>query len=142
MCVSLTRLRYAFDVVGELFFSCMFGFLSEATDYRGYIAALDCLLPILTTACVMPSYMRPFFLVGGAVIPRVFKALMSLKNIEKATEDVVTERFALMGKGDAENKKDILNSLFEVMQEKGDKVDFGITDIKVEVYVALYVSKP
>ena len=117
----------------------MFGFMAQATDYRGYVAALDCLLPILTMACVMPSYIRPFFLTGGMVIPRVFRALMSIKNIEKAADDVVAERLALIEKGEAEDKKDVLNSLFEVMQEKGDKVDFGVTEIKVEAYVALYV---
>jgi hypothetical protein len=30
-----------------------------------------------------------------------------------------------------------LNSLFEVMETKGEKVDFGLTEITVEVYVAL-----
>ena len=73
------------------------------------------------------------------MVPRVFRALMSIKNIEKAADDVVAERLALIEKGEAEDKKDVLNSLFEVMQEKGDKVGFGVTEIKVEAYVALYV---
>ncbi|KAI4657680.1 uncharacterized protein J4E78_006068 [Alternaria triticimaculans] len=128
---------YAFDVIGELFFSRMFGFMAQAADYRGYITALDCLLPMLTTACVMPSYIRPFFLTGGAIFPRILKALMSLKNVETAAKDAVAERSALMKKGEADGKDDILNSLFEVMETKGAKVDFGLTEITVEVYVAL-----
>ncbi len=115
----------------------MFGFMAQAGDYRGYITALDCLLPMLTIACVMPSYIRPFFLTGGAIFPRILKALMSLKNVETAAKDAVAERSALMKKGEAEGKEDILNSLFEVMETKGEKVDFGLTEIIVEVYVAL-----
>lgn len=61
---------------------------------------IDCLLPILVTACVMPSYVRPFFMIGGAIIPRVFKALMSLKDVEKAAEQCVAERRAVIEKGE------------------------------------------
>jgi hypothetical protein len=135
--IMLTCFRYAFDVIGELFFSRMFGFMAQAADYRGYITALDCLLPMLTTACVMPSYIRPVFLTGGAIFPRILKALMSLNNVETAAKDAVAERYALMKNGEADGKDDILNSLFEVMETKGEKVDFGLTEITVEVYVAL-----
>jgi hypothetical protein len=115
----------------------MFGFMAQAADYRGYITALDCLLPILTAACVMPSYIRPFFPVGGSIFPRVLKALVSVKNIETAAKDAVAERLALMKKGESGGKEDILNNLFEIILTKGEKVDFGLTEITVGVYIAL-----
>jgi hypothetical protein len=135
--VMLTYSRYTFDAIGELFFSRMFGFMAQATDHRGYIAANDCLLPMLLTASVMPSYVRPFYLTGGAIFPRILKALMSLKNVEIAAKDAVAERSSLMKKGEADGKDDILKSLFKVMETKGEKVDFGLIEITVEVYVAL-----
>jgi hypothetical protein len=135
--ITLTYSRYAFDVIGELFFSRMFGFMAQAADYRGYITALDCLLPMLTAACVMPSYMRPFFLIGGSIFPRVLRALMSVKNIETAAKDAVAKRLALMNKGESGGRENILNNLFEIMENKGEKVDFGLTEITVEVCVAL-----
>ncbi|CAN9187219.1 unnamed protein product [Alternaria alternata] len=128
---------YAFDVIGELFFSRMFGFMAQATDYRGYIAALDRLLPMLTIACVMPSYLRPLFLIGGAIFPPIFKALISVKSIETAAKDAVDERSALMKKGMTDGQEDILSGLFGVMKTKGEKVDFGLTEITVEIYSAL-----
>jgi hypothetical protein len=133
----LTYPRYAFDVIGQLFFSRMFGFLAQAADVRGYIAALDTLMPIVTAAANMPSYLRPFFLMGGAVLPHIRKAMTSVKTIEVAAKDAVGERFTLIKNGDAGGKEDILNSLFEVMETKGEKVDFGLTEITVEIYVAL-----
>ncbi|RYO45162.1 hypothetical protein AA0116_g13383, partial [Alternaria tenuissima] len=67
--------EYTSDVVGELFFSRMFGFLDGAYDYGGYIGALDLLTPFVAVACVTPVYLRPLFLLGGAVIPQVSRAL-------------------------------------------------------------------
>jgi len=45
--LSLTNVdRYAFDVIGELFFGKKFGFLDERQDWGTYIKTLDILLPI------------------------------------------------------------------------------------------------
>ncbi|CAK7201538.1 hypothetical protein SEUCBS139899_004244 [Sporothrix eucalyptigena] len=133
---------YAFDVVGQLFFSRMFGFLEAGHDHRGYIRSLDLLLPILCAASVMPTYLRTVFLMGGALIqPRVLKALTSLKDIDNAAEQCIVDRHAQLEAGQKdESEKDILASLFSVMREKGDKVDFGRTEVKVEVYVALFAG--
>lgn len=138
---------YAFDVVGQLFFSRMFGFLEAGHDHRGYIKALDLLLPILCAASVMPTYLRTPFLMGGALVqPRVRKALTSLTDIDNAAAACIAEREALLeasdrrAGGEKEQPSDILASLFATMHDKGDKVDFGRTEVKVEVYVALFAG--
>lgn len=133
--------RYAFDVIGQLFFSRMFGFMKDKTDYRGYIRSLDLLLPILTSACVMPTYIRPIFLLGGAMFPKVFRALKSLKDIEQAADLCISERQSQLENEESIETRDILSSLFDIVREKGDKVDFGMIEVKVEVYVALYADQ-
>lgn len=131
---------YAFDVVGQLFFSRMFGFLEAGHDHRGYIKAPDLLLPILCAASVMPTYLRTPLLMGGALVqPRVLKALTSLTDIDNAAAECITEREALLNKSETE-PTDILASLFATMRDKGEKVDFGLTEVKVEVYVALFAG--
>lgn len=117
----------------------MFGFLESEHDSRGYIRSLDLLLPILTVASVIPTYMRTFFLRSGTALPKVSKALKSLSDIENAADQCLAERQDLLQSGEALEKKDILAKLFEVMQDKGEKVDFHPTEVKLEVYVALYV---
>ena len=129
-------------MIGQLFFSGMFGFMETMRDHRGYIQALDLLLPILCAASVMPTYIRPVFLLGGAVIPRVFRALKSIGDIEKAADSCISERQALLRNGQDVETKDILGSLFDIMNKKGEEIDFGLTEVKVEVYVALYVVTP
>lgn len=115
----------------------MFGFMKGAHDYGGYIHALDLLIPFIAVACVMPTYMRTLFLVSGAMIPRVFKALKALKHIENASDACVTERRRLHDSDKAVERKDLLESFFDIVREKGDRKDFGATEVKMEVYGAL-----
>ncbi|KAF7557115.1 hypothetical protein G7Z17_g924 [Cylindrodendrum hubeiense] len=131
---------YAFDVIGQLFFSRMFGFMKDKSDYRGYIRSLDLLVPILTTSCVLPTYIRPLFLGIVVLMPGVYKALGSLKDIEKAAESCVSERQRLVESGDVTENKDILSSLFDIVREKGEKLDFGMTEVQVEVFGALFAG--
>ncbi|KAK7417270.1 hypothetical protein QQX98_004704 [Neonectria punicea] len=42
--------------------------------------------------------------------------------------------------GDTSEKKDILSSLFDIVREKGETIDFGTTEVQVEVYVALFAG--
>lgn len=133
--------RYAFDVIGKLFFNRMFGFMKEKSDHRNYIKSLDTLLPVLAVISELPTYVRTFCLIGGAMIPRVFAALSAVKDIEVAAESCVAERQSSLDNGCRNESKDILSSLMDIAVEKGDKVDFGPTEVKVEVYVALYVNR-
>lgn len=116
----------------------MFGFLNNGGDHNGYIRALDLLLPVLCAVSVMPTYIRPFFLLSSAVVPKVFRALSSVKEIETAAKKCVSERQSLLEKGD-DVEKDVLNSLFEIVRNKGPELDFSMTEVTVEVYVALFV---
>ncbi|KAK3062510.1 hypothetical protein LTS18_003924, partial [Coniosporium uncinatum] len=131
---------YAFDVVGQLFFSRMFGFMQDKTDYGGYIKSLDLLLPILTASCVLPTYIRPFFLYGGALVPRIFKALGCLTDIEKAADRCIADEQEVRKSGEKTERNDVLESLFNIVRDKGEMADFGMTEVKVEVYVALFAG--
>ena len=131
--------RYAFDVIGQLFFSRMFGFMRDRKDFGNYIQSLDLLLPIINAACVLPSYVRPVFLIMGAVIPRVFKALICLRNIEKAADQCIAEKEQMRPSGEKKECNDMLESFFTITQDKGEALDFEIVEIKTEVYGGLYV---
>ena len=54
-----TQQRYTFDVIGELFFGRMFGFLRERKDIGGYIAAVDIILPHAIRVAVLPKLLWP-----------------------------------------------------------------------------------
>ena len=129
--------RYTFDVVGELFCSRMFGFMRDAHDYQGYIHAFESFVPISSVASVMPAYMRSLFLMSGTLMPKVLKALNSIKNMEIASETVIAERQSMHDRNGAGQRKDVLENLFIMMREKGEASDFGTTEVKVEVFAGL-----
>ena len=131
--------RYAFDVIGQLFFSRMFGFMKDAHDCGGYIHSLDLLIPFIAVACASPAYLRPIVLISGAMIPRVSKALKALKHIEETSEACVTKRKGRIARGKADDCEDMLQSFFKVMQQKGTEKEFGLIEVKAEVYGALWV---
>ncbi|KAF5963566.1 pisatin demethylase [Fusarium bulbicola] len=126
--------------LGQLFFSRMFGFLKEGGDHQGYIRSLDTLLLALAVTSVMPTSVGTLFLIAGTMFRSVRRALTSLNEIERAAELCIAERQEILKNGETVERQDIMSSLFDIIQEKGDKADLGLTEAKVEVYVALFAG--
>lgn len=134
---SFTNLeRYAFDVIGELYFGRMFGFMENSHDHESWIQSLDLLMPFLCVTAVAPSYIRQFSLASALVVPGALKALKAVDNIGTAARTCVAKRFA-KGSETTEHRTDILDQLYSIHLEKGEKVDFGLGEIEQESYVAL-----
>jgi hypothetical protein len=129
--------RYAFDVIGELYFGRMFGFMQDRHDFGSYIESLDQLLPPMVVSAVSPTYARPFILPAALLFPKTRKALASLKHIATAAKGCVAKRREEMASGNETIRNDILNKLFAIHIDKGQKYDFQIPDIEQEAYVAL-----
>ena len=133
---QLTQFGYAFDVVGVLFFGRMFGFMDGRSDYQSYIASLDSLMPPMCIAECAATYARPFVLGSTILIPSMRKTLKALSNIAEAARTSVDQRSRELQTGQ-EQRSDILQQLFDIQTEKGEKVDFGIPEIRQEVYGAM-----
>ncbi|KAH8591216.1 cytochrome P450 oxidoreductase [Bisporella sp. PMI_857] len=130
---------YAFDVIGELYFGNMFGFMKNRHDYGGFIESLDVLLPPLIVACVLPSYARFFLPIAGEVLPSARSALQCLQNIVTASENCVLAREQELRAGKVA-RKDILAKLFDIRDKKGDEVDFTSRHLQQECYVAIFAG--
>lgn len=140
---KLITLRYAFDVIGELFFGKMFGFVEQGIDYSDLISSLDTLNPIMAAAAVSASYARPFVLVAAVVDASVRKALKALAHVVNIAKTCVADRQTLLSeseKGQEVLRNDMLSQLFEIMREKGEKVDFGMQQVEYEAYVSLFAG--
>lgn len=128
---------YAFDVVGELFFGQMFGFLENAHDHESYIESLDTLIPAITTAAVAPSYIRPIILTSAILNPAARRALKAIDHIAAAARICVAKRREKTVGDDSSARHDLLHQLLGIVREKGEKVDFGVPEVEYEAYVAL-----
>jgi hypothetical protein len=124
---------YAFDVIGELFFGKAFGFMSEAEDHRSYIGALETLVPVLCQAAVASFMVQRIILGTASINPATREATKAIKHIEHAAHESVDGRL----QDEETGRQDLLRHLLEISRSKGDKVDFGIGEVKLEAYSAL-----
>jgi len=129
--------RYAFDVIGELYFGRMFGFMENSHDHEGWIHSLELLMPFLCLTAVAPSYVRPLILSSAIVVPGSLRALKAIDNIAVAANSCVAQRFEEVSTVETPPRSDLLQQLYTIYREKGDKIDFKMGEIKLEAYVAM-----
>ena len=129
--------RYAFDVLGELFYGKMFGFMSERTDIGNYMKAIDSLLPAFTIAGTLPSYLTKLYLVSTILFsPSVRGALGAVKQIENASEAAVKRRKQEMVEN-KEDKRDMLRKMLEINADRGEQINVTYGHICVESHSSL-----
>ncbi|KAL6228770.1 cytochrome P450 [Aspergillus navahoensis] len=134
---------YAYDVIGELYFSKMFGFLHAGGDHLGYIDATVDLTPVQFLAGNMPTYARSLFMLTGIMFPKVRGALKALDNLTNVTDAMLKERAAALESNDASSKPqraDILGKLLDIMHKRGEQVDFEIRDVKMESFGGFFAG--
>ncbi|KIY01582.1 uncharacterized protein Z520_03134 [Fonsecaea multimorphosa CBS 102226] len=131
---------YAFDVIGELYFGGMFGFMENASDYGNYITSLDTLMPVLCLSGIAPAYTRPFILGSAIFSSNVRKALKAIDHIAAAARQCVAKRLEGVSAGNPILRRDILQQLLEISQKKADEVEFGVHEVEFEAYVALFAG--
>ncbi|KAJ9227002.1 hypothetical protein DTO271D3_8144 [Paecilomyces variotii] len=130
---------YAFDVIGELYFGRMFGFMEKSHDHEGWINALELLTPFLCVTGVGPTYLRPLILGSAIAVPGSLKALKAIDTVAHAARECVSKRFG-EGAVQTEKRTDLLQQLYDIYQEKGEKVDFKMGEITQEAWVGLFAG--
>jgi hypothetical protein len=132
--------RYAFDVIGELFFGQQFGFMENSHDHESYIASLDTLLPVLLAAGASSPFVRGLILGSSMFSSTVRKGLKALDHITAAARSCVATRLSAGATSQPEaTRVDLLHHLLEIAKNKGEAVDFGKGEVELEAYIALYV---
>ncbi|KUJ11235.1 cytochrome P450 [Mollisia scopiformis] len=131
---------YAFDVLGELFYGKMFGFMRDRTDFGGYMKAIDSLLPAFTIGGTLPSYLTKLYLLSTILFsPSVRGALGAIKHIEIASKNAVQKRKQELEEKE-DGKHDMLRKMLEISSEKGSKIHFSHEDIYVESHSSLFAG--
>ncbi|KAF2790230.1 cytochrome P450 [Melanomma pulvis-pyrius CBS 109.77] len=130
---------YAFDVIGEIFFGNMFGFLEKSEDHGAFIASLDALMPVLCISAIAPWYMRPFIMASAIVVPAALKAVKAVDGIRKAAVEAAGKRKKEIDDGVA-HRNDMLQQLFDIVREKGEKVNFTDKEATLEAWVAMFAG--
>ncbi|KAI4717658.1 cytochrome P450 [Aureobasidium sp. EXF-10727] len=127
---------YAFDVIGEIFFGKAFGFMSEGKDYQSYIQSLETLVPVICQAAVASPMAQRLILGSASINPATRKAMKAMAHIENAAHTSVDSRL----QDEETGRQDLLRHLLDIMRSKGDKVDFGIGEVKLQAFSALFAG--
>ncbi|KAL4893245.1 cytochrome P450 [Aspergillus ambiguus] len=128
---------YAYDVIGEHYFSKMFGFLKSGNDHLGFMGSTDTLVPVMTLSGVMPAYIRPLFMFAGFLFPRVRNALTALGKSNKAAETAVQDHLTERDKNrDGQRRADVLNKVLDIYFDSSEKADFDLDDVRLEAFGA------
>ncbi|KAJ5661462.1 cytochrome P450 monooxygenase [Penicillium maclennaniae] len=129
---------FAYDTIGELFFSKTFGSLRSRHDHLGFMASADYLIPVMTLAALMPIYLRPVFMLTGMLFPSLRKAFRAVGTLTDASNRVVAERVQ-PGQSEVKSERsDFITKVLQIYREKGPKVDFDIDDVKTEAWSAFF----
>ena len=133
---------YAFDVIGELYFGRMFGFMETGKDYHSLIHSLDVLNPLLASLAVSATYARPLIQLSAIAFSSIRSALKSIDHVVQTAKACVTQRQheLKIAEGGQLLRQDLLQQMMCIMQEHGEKVDFGIGEVQYEAYVALFAG--
>ncbi|KAL9073674.1 MAG: hypothetical protein Q9157_004648 [Trypethelium eluteriae] len=131
---------YAFDVLGELFYGNMFGFMRERKDISGYMNAIDALLPAFSIGGTVPSYLtKPFLISTTLFSPSIRGALGAVKHLEKASQAAVTKRKDQIT-NNKDEKRDMLRKMLDISAERGTELDFTDSHVFVESHSSFFAG--
>lgn len=131
--------KYAFDVIGEVAFGRMFGFLETRRDVGGWIAAVECLMPVLSVAAIAEAWWRPVIMGSAVCVPRVWRAVRAVEGYQEATVGIAERRVREVKEGVAE-RVDMLQQFCGIARERGEELGFTDKEVTLEAWVAMYVA--
>lgn len=115
--------------------------MAKSEDHGGFIASLDALMPFLCIAAIAPTYLRPFIMGSAIFVPAAFRAVKAVDGIRKAAVEAATKRKKEIDSG-VPHRNDLLQQLFDIVREKGEKVNFTSSEATLESWVAMSVAVP
>ncbi|KAJ5318517.1 cytochrome P450 [Penicillium atrosanguineum] len=130
-------LWYAYDVIGELFFGHSLGFIENCGDQGAFLASLELMLPVLTTAAASSPLIRRLIMGLFTLSSTARKGLKGMNHIIETARKSVDNRASAVGAAGKQERKDILHNLLAIVYSKGDRLDFSIEDVKNEAFAAL-----
>lgn len=136
---DMTTVRYAFDVIGELFFGKDFGFMKEKTDVGNYMKAIHEICIKNTIAGTVPSYLSGLtFPTLTLFCPSFRGTIEAIINLSVSSKTAMDRRMREIEEN-SDDRRDIIRKLMEISADRGEKVNFNTNHIYAESHSSLYV---
>lgn len=108
------------------------GALAHDPSVQGYLSSRNVLLQLLSTMSVAPAYLRRAFIPLALLSAKLWLGFAAFRDLLKSTADAVVTRGEASEKG-GKGRLDMMDKLYKIVKEKGQKLDFGPNDVVVEV---------
>ncbi|KAF2229156.1 cytochrome P450 [Viridothelium virens] len=126
--------RYAYDVIGELFFGQSYGFLEQERDIDNLMATTGMVAPFMGMLGMAPTWFKPFMMWMLAV-PSIARGVRNMEGAKEAGQRKVADRIRKI-EGGQQTREDMLGKLLNYVWDKGEKVDWTVQDVEQECFVA------
>ncbi|KAK4554665.1 hypothetical protein LTR86_008167 [Recurvomyces mirabilis] len=143
--MSIWLHRYAFDVLGEMFFGREggFGMVEKGIDYNGWCNTLTTIPNIGASNTYLPYGLRTIWMLGEIVLGGR-TAREGVSGISKLTADsiaVANERLEQRTRDPAvAEQPDMLNKLMDVAEKRGTELGWSVHDVTTEVYAVIWAG--
>jgi hypothetical protein len=95
------------------------------------------MLPVLTTAAASAPLVRGLIMGTFRLSSTARRGLKGMNHIIETARTSVDNRVSAVTAPGKPERKDILHNLLSIVYSKGEKLDFGIEDVKNEAFAAL-----
>lgn len=95
------------------------------------------MLPVLTTAATSSPLVRGLIMGLFTLSATARKGLKGMNHIIETARTSVDDRVSAIIAPGKRERKDLLHNLLDIVQSKGEELDFGVEDVKNEAFAAL-----
>lgn len=134
--------KYTFDVIGEMFYGKEggFGFLRDNIDYNGWMHMLDVMVAPAASMSYLPKMFRTPYLLSQMVHAKAREGLRSLLKVVEQAKAAANDRLQERATGSGIKRLDILSKLLDLVEEKGEKIDWTIADVQTEIWAIIWAG--
>lgn len=138
--ISLWLRKYTFDVIGVLFYGKEngFGFICDNIDYNGWMHTLDTMVPPVSSLSYIPTGFQGLYMGTQMIRAKTREAFRGFVQVQKDAEKAVKQRIAERAEGKKVPTHDILSKLLNLVDERGEELDFHVEDVMTELWSRIW----
>ncbi len=135
--------KYTFDVIGEIFHGRDggFGFLRDDVDYNGWMGMLNLMTLPISSLGYVPKGMQTLFLMYNMAFSKDFRnGFKQSITVQEQSQAIVKERQEAIKAGKESIRNDYVSKMMNIVQDRGEKIDFNMDDVAVNVWVMIWAG--
>ena len=134
--------KYTFDIIGEIFYGREggFGFIRDNIDYNNWCHLMDVMPNPVAALTYIPWGFRNLYFLTQLIYPETRAGAKGFFTVIEQSHAAVKQRLDDIRDGKPVNRNDVLSKLLDIVNESGEKRDFGILDVTTEIWTMIWAG--